>query len=80
VVAVVVTLNVFLGGMRGTVWVNILQTIMFLCFGAVAVAWISHALPHDFSIITWTNWPRTRKRGFWSRAKNAAAGLSGATR
>src|SRR5271167_2931303 len=38
VVAVVVTLNVFLGGMRGTVWVNILQTILFLCFGAVAVA------------------------------------------
>jgi SSS family solute:Na+ symporter len=49
VVAVVVTLNVFLGGMRGTVWVNILQTILFLCFGAVAVAVISHALPHDFS-------------------------------
>jgi SSS family solute:Na+ symporter len=49
VVAVVVTLNVFLGGMRGTVWVNILQTILFLCFGAVAVAWISHALPLGFS-------------------------------
>jgi SSS family solute:Na+ symporter len=49
VVAVVVTLNVFLGGMRGTVWVNILQTILFLCFGAVAVAVISHALPLSFS-------------------------------
>jgi SSS family solute:Na+ symporter len=49
VVAVVVTLNVFLGGMRGTVWVNILQTILFLCFGTVAVAVISHALPHSFS-------------------------------
>ncbi|HUD46257.1 MAG TPA: sodium:solute symporter family protein [Candidatus Baltobacteraceae bacterium] len=49
VVAVVVTLNVFLGGMRGTVWVNILQTILFLCFGAVAVAVISHALPLGFS-------------------------------
>ena len=49
VVAVVVTLNVFLGGMRGTVWVNILQTTLFLCFGAVAVAWISHALPLGFS-------------------------------
>jgi SSS family solute:Na+ symporter len=49
VVAVVVTLNVFLGGMRGTVWVNILQTTLFLCFGAVAVAWISHALPMSFS-------------------------------
>ena len=49
IVAIVVTLNVFLGGMRGTVWVNILQTILFLCFGAVAVAVISHALPKSFS-------------------------------
>src|SRR5271154_4309661 len=48
IVAVVVTLNVFLGGMRGTVWVNILQTTLFLCFGAVAVAVISHALPLGF--------------------------------
>ena len=48
IVAVVVTLSVFLGGMRGTVWVNILQTIFFLCFGAVAVAVISHALPRGF--------------------------------
>jgi solute:Na+ symporter, SSS family len=49
VVAVVVTLNVFLGGMRGTVWVNVLQTTLFLCFGAVAVAVISHALPLGLS-------------------------------
>src|SRR5437899_179559 len=48
VVALVVTMNVFFGGMRGTVWVNIFQTIMFLCFGAVAVAVISHALPGGF--------------------------------
>jgi SSS family solute:Na+ symporter len=48
IVAVVVTLGVFLGGMRGTVWVNILQTILFLCFGAVAVITISHALPGGF--------------------------------
>jgi SSS family solute:Na+ symporter len=48
VVAVVVTLGVFLGGMRGTVWVNILQTTMFLLFGAVAVVTISHALPAGF--------------------------------
>jgi len=48
IVAVVVTLGVFLGGMRGTVWVNILQTILFLCFGAVAVLTISHALPGGF--------------------------------
>src|SRR5438046_1577026 len=48
IVAVVVTLGVFLGGMRGTVWVNILQTSLFLCFGAVAVITISHALPGGF--------------------------------
>src|SRR6516164_232489 len=48
IVAVVVTLGVFLGGMRGTVWVNILQTILFLCFGAVAVLTSSHALPGGF--------------------------------
>jgi solute:Na+ symporter, SSS family len=48
IVAVVVTLGVFLGGMRGTVWVNILQTTLFLCFGLVAVLTISHALPGGF--------------------------------
>src|SRR5437899_3483254 len=48
IVAVVVTLGVFLGGMRGTVWVNILQTTLFLAFGAVAVLTISHALPGGF--------------------------------
>ena len=49
IVAVVVTLGVFLGGMRGTVWVNILQTTLFLLFGVVAVATISHALPGGFA-------------------------------
>src|SRR5438552_6352406 len=48
IVAVVVTMGVFLGGMRGTVWVNILQTTLFLCFGFVAVLTISHALPGGF--------------------------------
>ena len=48
IVAVVVTVNVFFGGMRGTVWVNIFQTILFLCFGFVAVMVISHALPGGF--------------------------------
>jgi solute:Na+ symporter, SSS family len=48
VVAVVVTIGVFLGGMRGTVWVNIIQTTMFLLFGAIAVLAISHALPGGF--------------------------------
>ena len=48
IVATVVTVNVFFGGMRGTVWVNIFQTILFLCFGFVAVLVISHALPGGF--------------------------------
>ncbi len=48
IVAVVVTAGVFLGGMRGTVWVNILQTTLFLLFGAVAVFVISQHLPKGF--------------------------------
>ncbi|MDX2152269.1 MAG: sodium:solute symporter family protein [Bryobacteraceae bacterium] len=38
VVALVVMSYVFFGGMRGTAWVNTLQTTLFLCFGAVALA------------------------------------------
>jgi SSS family solute:Na+ symporter len=49
VVALVVTVNVFFGGMRGTVWVNIFQTTLFLLFGAVALAAISHSLPGGFA-------------------------------
>jgi SSS family solute:Na+ symporter len=37
-VAMVVMCYVFFGGMRGTAWVNAFQTILFLCFGAVALA------------------------------------------
>jgi SSS family solute:Na+ symporter len=37
IVALVVMSYVFLGGMRGTAWVNALQTVLFLCFGAVAL-------------------------------------------
>lgn len=48
-VALVVTLNVFFGGMRGTVWVNIFQTTLFLLFGVVAVSVISRALPGGFA-------------------------------
>ena len=36
-VALVVMCYVFFGGMRGTAWVNTFQTILFLCFGAIAV-------------------------------------------
>jgi SSS family solute:Na+ symporter len=49
VVAAVVTANVFFGGMRGTVWVNIFQTTLFLIFGAVAVIVISQHIPGGFS-------------------------------
>jgi SSS family solute:Na+ symporter len=45
IVTLVVTLNVFFGGMRGIVWVNVFQTILFLVFGAVALLVINHNLP-----------------------------------
>src|SRR5439155_6239981 len=38
VVSLVVMMYVFLGGMRGTAWVNTFQTVLFLLFGAIAVA------------------------------------------
>jgi SSS family solute:Na+ symporter len=41
IVALVVMSYVFFGGMRGTAWVNTFQTILFLGFGAVAVAVIA---------------------------------------
>src|SRR5437879_1374187 len=45
IVAVIVTTVVFLGGMRGVVWVNIFQTVLFMLFGAVAAIVISQNLP-----------------------------------
>jgi solute:Na+ symporter, SSS family len=36
-VAMVVMCYVFFGGMRGTAWVNTFQTLLFLCFGAIAL-------------------------------------------
>lgn len=44
IVAVVVMLYVFFGGMRGVAWVNALQTVLFLCFGAIAFFLISRNL------------------------------------
>lgn len=49
IVAIAVTSIVFFGGMRGTVWVNILQTVLFLLFGAVAVVVIGQNLPKSFA-------------------------------
>ena len=44
IVAIVVMLYVFFGGMRGVAWVNALQTVLFLCFGAIAFYLISRNL------------------------------------
>ena len=44
VVAIVVMAYVFFGGMRGVAWVNALQTVLFLAFGAIAFYLISRNL------------------------------------
>lgn len=44
VVAMVVMSYVFFGGMRGTAWVNTFQTILFLLFGAIALAVIGNGM------------------------------------
>src|SRR5580765_2045345 len=44
VVSLVVMGYVFFGGMRGTAWVNTFQTILFLSFGASAVAVIARGM------------------------------------
>ena len=44
VVAMVVMSYVFFGGMRGTAWVNTFQTVLFLCFGAVALIVIGYGI------------------------------------
>ncbi len=43
-VALVVMGYVFFGGMRGTAWVNTLQTILFLSFGAIALTVIGRGM------------------------------------
>ncbi len=43
-VALVVMAYVFFGGMRGTAWVNTLQCVLFLCFGAVALGVIGYGM------------------------------------
>ncbi|MBL9169208.1 MAG: sodium:solute symporter family protein [Verrucomicrobiales bacterium] len=44
IVAIVVMSYVFFGGMRGTAWVNMFQTLLFLGFGAIAFVLISKNL------------------------------------
>jgi len=41
IVSVVVMGYVFFGGMRGTAWVNAMQTVLFLLFGSIAVSVIA---------------------------------------
>ena len=49
IVALVVMGTVFFGGMRGAVWVNVLQTLLFLSFGLIAFTVIGHNLPNGFT-------------------------------
>ncbi|HEU4431785.1 MAG TPA: sodium:solute symporter family protein [Pyrinomonadaceae bacterium] len=44
IVAMVVMSYVFFGGMRGTAWVNTFQTVLFLCFGAIALIVIGYGM------------------------------------
>ena len=44
IVSAVVMSYVFLGGMRGTAWVNTLQTVLFLLFGTIAVVVIGNGM------------------------------------
>lgn len=44
IVALVVMGYVFFGGMRGTAWVNTLQTLLFLSFGAIAFGVIGNGM------------------------------------
>jgi SSS family solute:Na+ symporter len=44
IVSLVVMGYVFFGGMRGTAWVNTMQTVLFLLFGSIAVAVIASGM------------------------------------
>ena len=44
IVSLVVMSYVFLGGMRGTAWVNTFQTVLFLSFGAIAIAVVASGM------------------------------------
>ncbi|HXE55729.1 MAG TPA: sodium:solute symporter family protein [Tepidisphaeraceae bacterium] len=49
IVAVIVMATVFFGGLRGAVWVNVLQTLLFIAFGLVAFGWIGAHLEGGFT-------------------------------
>src|SRR5579863_1587785 len=49
IVALIVMATVFFGGLRGAVWVNVLQTILFIAFGVVAFTYIDRHIPGGFA-------------------------------
>ena len=49
IVALIVMATVFFGGMRGAVWVNVLQTVLFIAFGLIAFAWIDRHIEGGFA-------------------------------
>jgi len=49
IVALVVMGNVFFGGMRGAVLVNVLQTLLFLAFGTVAFVYIARHMDYGLT-------------------------------
>jgi len=51
IVALVVMSYVFFGGMRGTAWVNTFQTVLFLCFGVIAIIVIGSGMGGFSSVV-----------------------------
>ena len=78
VVSLVVMGYVFLGGMRGTAWVNAFQTVLFLLFGAIAVAVVGAGMGGFRT--RWTRCWRRRPRRRCSPANASRRGISSATR
>jgi SSS family solute:Na+ symporter len=60
IVALVVMSYVFFGGMRGTAWVNTFQTVLFLCFGAIALVVIGVGIGGFRSAAQALDMPATR--------------------
>lgn len=48
IVTLIVMATVFFGGMRGAVWVNVLQTLLFIGFGIFAFAYIGQHMEGHF--------------------------------
>ncbi len=78
VVALVVTANVFFGGMRGTVWVNIFQTMLFLLLRRGGRRRRSATACRTASGITSRRSPPTPRPASWSPANGCRSAISGA--